>query len=65
MPPSKLTYCPTCSDELPKQIEFEWDAIEARLTLQCVECDTIFTVVYIVACVEDVELTLRSYSGGR
>jgi len=50
-----LTHCPNCSNQTPEEEVFEWDAVEARLTLYCKECSTNFTVVYVVACVEDIE----------
>ncbi len=51
----RLTYCPTCFNQTPNQEYFEWDSVEARLTLHC-KCGTTFTVVYVIACVEDVEI---------
>ena len=50
-----LTHCPNYSNQTPDQIEFEWDTVEARLTLHCEACSTVFTVVYVVACVEDID----------
>ena len=52
-----LTHCPNCSNQTPEQVAFTWDTVEARLILHCGECSTVFTVVYVVACIENVEDT--------
>ena len=57
---NNLIHCPTCLNKTPRQTDFEWDRVEVRLTLHCDVCDTEFTVVYIVACVEDVTLGERA-----